>query len=132
MEALVITNNPQAPEAIFPVKTIYVPGGVENVLLLTRDMVHKAHPLLSHPLPASMGMMHSPYRSVVLGAASGKMDPNHAEIAESSLEKYRFCTNHRKRNNLHDENYYEDYSKIDIQLLVIALNERFTKSPEAP
>ena len=117
LEKVVLTNNPLVRDTFE--KTIYVDNCVEGLLVKVRDMVYEGYPLLSHPLPASMRMIYSPYRSVMIGASKGKPDAMHAEIAETSLLKYRQNTNHRTPDRKNDE----DYKRIDIQLLSVALSE---------
>ena len=121
MQVLVVTNNPLVRETCEEMKICYVDGSVENLLLKVRNMVHEGYPLLSHPLPASIRMIYSPYRSVVLGAVSGggKPDPWHVEVIEDSLMKYRRSTEHRIPDSANDE----EYKWMDMQLLTAALKE---------
>ena len=127
MNVLIITNNPLVREAckknaenvFFRVETHYVDGDVELLLLKVRDMVYEGYPLLSHPLPASMRMIYSPYRSVMLGAGIEELDPWHAETIEGSLRKYRRSTENRISNRINDE----DYKLVDMQLLLATLKE---------
>ena len=127
MTALVTTNNPLVREAhgenaadVFSrVEICYVDGDVESLLLKIRDMVYEGYPLLSHPLPSSMRMIHSKYRSVLLGTRRGELDPLHAEIAEDSLGKYRRAAGHRIPENANDD----EYKWLDMQLLSATLKE---------
>jgi len=124
---LVITNNPLVREAcgknatddFFRVEARYVDGDVEHLLLKVRDMVHEGYPLLSHPLPASIRMIYSPYRSVMLGASIGELDLWYAETIEDSLRKYRRGTEYRIPTRVNDE----DYKWMDMHLLSAALKE---------
>ena len=64
----VVTNNPLFFESEFRTfRTKKVDGSFEDVLLLVRDMVHQGYELISHPLGASIRMMYSPYRSILVG-----------------------------------------------------------------
>ena len=127
MNVLIITNNPlvreacgeNAADAFFRVEVHYVDGDVELLLLKVRNMVYEGYPLLSHPLPASIRMIYSPYRSVMLGANIEGLDTWHAETAEDSLRKYRRSTENRILNRVNDE----DYKWADMQLLLSALKE---------
>ena len=82
-------------------------------------MIYEGYQLLSHPLPASIRTISSPYRSIMLGAISRKLDPWHAEVAEESLRKYRQTMEHR----VPDKTNAEDFAWIDMQLLSAALKE---------
>ena len=124
---LIITNNPLvrdtyaqgAPRADRNFEICYAEGDIQGLLLKVRDMVYKGHPLVSHPLPASIRMIYSPYRSVILGAVTGSLDPWHAEIAEESLRQYRQSTGHRTPDTANTR----DYEWMDMQLLSSALEE---------
>ena len=122
MKILIVTNNRLVCETRGREETVYVDGDVESLLLKVRDMVYEGYPLLSHPLPASIRMIYSPYRSVMLGADSGKLDPWHAETIEDSLRKYRLGTEHRILDSPDSAND-EKYKWMDMQLLSAALKE---------
>ena len=127
LKVLIVTNNTLVREAcgengtnaFFRVEVHYVDGDVELLLLKVRDMVYEGYPLLSHPLPSSMRMIYSPYRSVMLGANIEELDPWHAETIEDSLWKYRRSTENRIPNIVNDE----DYKWADMQLLLATLKE---------
>ena len=108
-----------AADALFHVEASYIDGTVENLLLKVRDMVYEGYPLISHPLPSSIRMFYSPYRSVILGAAPGSLDPWHAETAEECLKKYRQITGRRTPDKINAE----AYQWMDMQLLAAALAE---------
>ena len=97
----------------------YIDGGVEAVLAKVRDLVHIGYPLISHPLPASIQMLHSPYRSVMMGAAPGELDPAHVAAAEGCLEKHRRCM---RREPIAGA-ACEDYMWIDAQHLIAGFKE---------
>ncbi len=118
MKKIIVTNNPQVRDK-YSDKVLFVDGSVEQVLVKVRDMVHKGYELISHPLPASLRIMFSPYRSVIIGQNRGVTDPLEAEIAEESIWKYRKQMSTRDvdtRNNA-------DYQMIDLILLDSALED---------
>ena len=127
LKILIVTNNRLVHETygssaactVCSVKTCYVDGDVESLLIKVRDMVHEGYPLLSHPLPASIRMIYSPYRSVMLGAISGKLEPWHVKTIEDSLTKYRRSTGHRALDSASEA----EYKWMDMQLLTTAMNE---------
>jgi len=55
----------------------------------------------------------------MVGAASGKIDPWHTEMAEESVRKYRQTIGYRNP----DKANAEDYAWMDMQLLSTALKE---------
>jgi len=124
---MIITNNPLVRDIYskngshmgFGVEICYLAVEVLNLLEKVRDLIYEGYPLLSHPLPASIRIIYSPYRSVMIGAVSGKLDPWHAEMAEESVRKYRQTMGYRTPDNTNAE----DYAWMDEQLLSTALKE---------
>lgn len=116
---IVITNNPDVREKY---KNIYfVEGGVEDLLLKVRDMVYMGHELVTHPLGASLRMMFSPYRSVVV--TDEKVVPLnelHAEIIGKAIESYKNVIGVRMK----DVKNMGDYAKIDYLLLKNVLQNK--------
>lgn len=114
----IITNNPNV--ALKYENVIFVEGTVEDVLVKTRNLVQSGNSLITHPLPASIRMMYTPFRSIVVGQDSGKSsDFLQLEIAEESITKYRRIIDYRKvdiKNN-------KDYENLDLWLLESALKE---------
>lgn len=116
MNYMIITNNPIVEQSYSNV--IFVKGSFENVLVKVRDLVHSGHELINHPLGASIRMFYSPYRSIIIGE-KGKTNKTYVEIIENSIENYR---KHMKWRNPDMKNK-EDYSLIDSELLISALEE---------
>lgn len=116
---IVITNNPDVREKY---KNIYfVEGGFEDLLLKVRDMVYMGHELVTHPLGASLRMMFSPYRSVVV--TDEKVVPLnelHAEIIGKAIESYKNVIGVRMK----DVKNMGDYAKIDYLLLKNVLQNK--------
>lgn len=118
MKSLIITNNPVVKEKYENV--LFINGSVEETLIKVRDMVHQGYELISHPLAASLRMMYSPYRSVILGKRQTKVDFLYAEIIEDSIIKYKRHTDHRKKDTVNGD----DYQAVDLILLESALSEQ--------
>jgi len=102
----------------FGVEICYAKEDVLRLLQRVRDMIYEGYPLLSHPLPASIRAIYSPYRSVMVGAVLGKLDPWHTEIAEESVRKYRQIMGRRTADKAN-----ADYAWMDLQLLLATLKE---------
>lgn len=116
----VVTNNPLFFESEFRTfRTKRVDGSFEDVLLLVRDMVHQGYELISHPLGASIRMMYSPYRSILVGEKTEALNSFFAEVIENSIEMYRKNTEHR----IIDHKNEKDYALIDQHLLLEAVKE---------
>lgn len=118
MKNLIITNNPSVAESKDNV--LFVDGSAEETLIKVRDFVHEGYELISHPLAASLRMMFSPFRSVILGKKSEQVDGFSAEIIEDSIIKYKRHNDFRKRDTANGE----DYKMIDLILLEAALHEQ--------
>ncbi|MEN3003396.1 GrdX family protein [Dehalobacterium formicoaceticum] len=118
MKSIIITNNPVVREKFENI--FFVDGSVEDTFIKVRDMVHDGYELISHPLAASIRLMYSPYRSVIIGKRLEKVDPLSAQIIEDSIIKYKLHTDHRKK----DMTHHDDYQNIDLILLESALSEQ--------
>ena len=125
MNIFAITNNPLVQRAFeedreqFCPDVKYLECSAEALLIAVRDKVHSGYSLISHPLAASIRMIYSPYRTVILGAKEEKPDIHHIEVIESSIIKHRQITEHR----ISDDANSEAYQWIDLQLLYAALKE---------
>jgi len=118
LKSIIITNNPAVAEKHQNV--LFVDGTVEDTFVQVRDLVHQGYELISHPLAASLRMMYSPFRSIILGRKLGKMDFLSAEIIEDSIIKYKIHTDHRKKDTANSD----DYQMVDLMLLESALHEQ--------
>lgn len=118
MKSIIVTNNPIVTERYHNV--LLINGSVEETFTKIRNMVHEGYELISHPLAASLRMIYSPYRSVILGKRQDNVvDFLSLEIIEDSIIKYKRHTDHRKRYAANDA----DYQAIDLTLLESALSE---------
>jgi hypothetical protein len=107
----IITNNPIVREA-YP-EVVFVQGDFEAVLIQVRDLVHTGVELIDHPLGASIRMILSPYRSILVGTHPQIMNTEQILIIEQSLMTYRTLVQSRKLTNEHAE----DYAAVDMELL---------------
>jgi len=120
MKYRILTNNPSVAAKYENV--LYIEGTVDDVLVKTRNLIQRGESLVTHPLPASIRMMYTPYRSIVIGQASGSSDFLQLEIVEESITKYRRIIEYRNvdiKNN-------RDYENLDLWLLESALYEMNT------
>lgn len=114
---MIITNNPLVAEKYENV--LWTEGSVEKTLIIVRDFIHQGYELVSHPLAASLRMLFSPYRSIIIGSKKGKLNFEHAQIIEDSIIKYKNHMDLRKT----DDRTRDDYKKVDLLLLEAALSE---------
>ena len=111
MNYLIVSNNPLV--RLDFENMIFVEGSYEDVLIKVRDLVYEGVELVSHPLTASMRMLYSPYRSIILGNKNNKVDPFHMETIENSIIDYRKNLKNRKV----DWKNKDDYAFVDYELL---------------
>lgn len=116
-DLLIVTNNPMVKKDLGDV--LVVDGSFEDVLFKVRDLVHEGHQLISHPIGASMRMLFSPYRSVLVGRERSEAKEVFALTIESSIDTFRRSTANRKVDHVNAD----DYARIDLELLKEAIKE---------
>lgn len=117
MNYQIVTNNPKVKDDYKDI--IFVEGNFEDVLVKVRNLVHAGYELINHPLGASIRMLYSPYRSIIIGDKQEKVNDIYVETIENSIENYRKNMEHRKPDVVNGD----DYSIIDSELLESALGE---------
>lgn len=123
MKYIVVTNNNSLIESEKDfsdvIDYVFVDGNFLDVLVKVRDLIHMGHKLISHPLGASIRIMFSPVRSILLSDEKYDADILFMEVIESSIDKYKATMENR---NIDFRNK-DDYEFIDIELLKSALDE---------
>src|SRR5690554_1096241 len=115
MNMIIVTNNPLVKDYYSNIR--YLEGTIHDVLIEVRNLVHKGHRIISHPLPGSIKILLSPYRSVVLSHRIGEIDIEQLMIIEESLSTFMLHKNEREL----DKNHHKDYMNLDFELLKSAL-----------
>ena len=122
MDYLIVSNNLRVKDNYMDV--LFIDGGFEDVLIKVRDFVHSGYELVSHPLGASIRMLYSPYRSILISDKKENLNPIYLETIENSIENYRKHMQLRKP----DITNSNDYSLIDSELLESAIKEFYRNS----
>lgn len=117
MKYIIVSNNPQAKGKVKNLRFIH--GTMRDVLVQARDLVQGGSELITHPLGASLRMLLSPYRSIVMVEKEADINFNHLETIENSIIKYDQHMGVRKEDTYHSK----DYALIDFKLLESAFNE---------
>ncbi len=118
MAYIIVSNNPLVEENYD--NMYFVEGTSRDILIKVRDLLHQGYELISHPLPASIKMFSSPFRSVVVNEERKvALDTLQLEVIENSIMKLE---RHIKLNGL-DKNFRDDYQKLDFLHLASALEE---------
>lgn len=115
MSYLIVTNNVAVKKDFNNV--LFIEGTFEDVLVKVRDLVHQGVELISHPIGASIRMLFSPYRSIIVGEKNIEINSYHVETIESSIINYRNVNEGRKK----DIRNSDDYALIDVELLKATL-----------
>jgi len=114
---ILITNNPMV-EAQFKdmFKVEYIETDLIGILTHVRDMVHKGHILLTHPLTGSVKPNESPYKSVMITGKSGSTDTQSViMIGECILTAQKFIPKQIA------EKYLNDLQMVDLSLIRTAV-----------
>ena len=114
---IIVTNNPVVLDEMGDMEV--VKGSFEDVLLKVRDLVYEGHELISHPIGASIRMLFSPYRSVLIGPKTKANRDIYAMTIEDSIDTFRRSTEGRAT----DHKNADDYAMIDKELLMGAIKE---------
>ncbi|SFE15023.1 GrdX family protein [Peptostreptococcus sp. D1] len=117
MDFTIVTNNTIVKDNYENI--IFVEGDFFDVLLEVRSCIHLGHELISYPLGASIRMMYSPIRSILIGKELKAIDENSIEVIENSIEKYKVTMGERNV----DERNRRDYEVIDYELIKSAIYE---------
>lgn len=117
MNYIIVTNNPIVKNEYN--NAFFVKGTFEDVLIKVRDLVYEGYELVSHPLAASIRMLFSPFRSVIISEKNNKISFYYVETIENSIINYRKHVKMRKT----DMKNADDYALIDNELLKSALRE---------
>lgn len=120
MDFVVITNNPLVLEKYGQELDVdYEDISFRDVLCKVRDLVHKGHRLLTHPLSGSVKPHETPYKSILVSAKPSKMDPQELSIIENSIitaDKFA-----EKFPNM-PQNVREDFQLIDCTLITSGID----------
>jgi len=116
---IVITNNPIVAEQFQGKFNVdYSEVDILELLINVRDLIHKGHRLLSHPLSGSVKPNETCYKSVVITEQMEKVDFQSVGIIEdciASVEKFPKKT--------FPKEYEKDMQIVDLSLIRSALDK---------
>ncbi|MDY0236096.1 MAG: GrdX family protein [Gudongella sp.] len=118
MKNIIITNNPDVNEKFRDAfKIEFLEGKTYmDVLYYTRDLIHKGHELLTHPLSGSVKPNETPYKSVIISSEIGILDESGLTILEESIQTVIKFIDNKKTPNW-TERVLEDFRVIDLSLM---------------
>ncbi len=115
-----ITNNPLVNEKITNDRYTYVEFLSEktykDVLVHSRNLIHKGYILLTHPLTSSIKPNETPYKTVVLQQRKGDIHLNSLEVIENAINVYEKFQNSKKTPKYIDK-VNEDFMLIDYDII---------------
>jgi hypothetical protein len=118
MKNILVTNNPDVRDKFqdrFQVDYLENQGYIQ-LLEHVRDMIHKGHQLLTHPLSGSIKPNETPYKSVILSSKKGELDSSGLSIVEDSIIAARKFITNRPTPDWPDH-VLEDFRVIDLSLM---------------
>ena len=120
---LLVTNNEKVRTKYGPLCTVrFVDGGHNDVLKTVRDLVHKGHRLLTHPLAGSVKPNETPFRSVALSGEAGAVDLPSLELIEEAMSMCRQFPPRFHRGEDAPPDMRDDFAEIDFRLIDGALS----------
>ncbi|WP_338473048.1 GrdX family protein [Niallia sp. XMNu-256] len=113
---MIVTNNKRVAENYQD--AILIDGDIHDLYQKVRDFVYIGHKLHTHPLSASIGMLHSPVKSVILSDTI-HFDQKSMKIISESIQKYKNLIGKRQPK----VSRQSDYELLDFELTSTALEE---------
>jgi len=110
---IIVTNNPLVKaqyESMYKVN--FIKTDLFGILTTVRDLVHKGHRLLTHPLTGSVKPNESPYKSILISSTAEGTDEQSVKIIEESIQA-------AKKFSPKDipEQYLNDLQVVDLSLI---------------
>lgn len=99
--------------------SIKVEGDYIDVLYKTRDLVHQGYKLITYPTNASIRMMFSPVKSLIISDNFGSIDELSVDIIERGIIQLDNTLGIRKADKVN----LDDYKILDYELFLSAIKE---------
>ena len=120
---MLVTNNPLLNEQISSCD--FVEGNSLDVLIRSRNLIHKGWVLLTHPLYGNLRPHQHPYRSILMERASessSTVEPLSVEYIENAIAIYSAQSSRILSVEGMPENVRQDFSFIDADLMKESLS----------
>jgi len=114
---VLVTNNPMVKTRYSNVLQVdFLDSDLLGVLTYVRDLIHKGHQLLTHPLSGSIKPNESPYKSVLISGEPMTTDLQSVTIIEECIQAtQKFTPRQIPEQNLND------LQLVDLSLIRTAL-----------
>ena len=114
---LLITNNPLAETELKDMFAIeFLETDLTGVLTHVRNLIHKGHHLLTHPLMGSVKPNESPYKSVLITSKTAQTDAQSVSIIEECIQSVQKFS----PKNIPGQ-YLNDLQIVDLSLIQTAI-----------
>ena len=114
---ILVTNNPLVEAQLKGMFRVdFKDDDLIGILTFVRDLVHKGHRLLTHPLTGSVKPNETPYKTVLLTGATERVDTQSVIIIEECIQAaQKFTPRHIP------EKYLNDLQMVDLSLIRAAV-----------
>ena len=110
---ILITNNPLVEAQLKDMFSVeFIDTDMIGLLTHVRDLIHKGHKLLTHPLTGSVKPNETPYKSVLISSTTGKVDTQSVIIVEECIQTLQKFTPKSI-----PEQYLKDLQIVDLSLI---------------
>lgn len=122
-EVLLITNNPMVNNFLKQLVFKFIIGNTMSVYREARDMIHKNHVLLTHPLFSSLKPNETPYRTVAISLEPREvLDMDSLMYIERAIEVTQKFLNMKYIRN-YSEKLLDDFQIIDFSIIEDAIKK---------
>lgn len=120
-DEIIITNNMAVKEELGETcAVLYNKESLGELFKRVRDLVHKGHVLLSHPLSGSVKPNENPFKTIIMSSRPQKqVDAQSLNIIEQSIITARKFA---KKDIILSEEKIKDFQTVDLALIRGALN----------
>ena len=122
-EVLLITNNPMVNDFLKVLVFKFIMGDTMSVYREARDMIHKNHILLTHPLYSSLKPNETPYRTIAISQKPREtLDMDSLMYIEKAIEATQKFLN-IKCIREYSEKLLNDFQVIDFYIIENAIKK---------
>lgn len=115
MKAFIVTNNVSVKEKYAAEDILFFDVSYGEILVKVRDMCHKGHKLLTHPLSGSVKPNETPFKSIMVAKEISKPDYEESiRLIELAVQTYNKFP---KLDIIWNEQILDDFRTVDLELI---------------
>ena len=116
---IVVTNNPMVYERLREAHQVEHQEKSDVELLRgVRDLIHRGHTLLTHPMAGSIKPNETPYKSIMLSKEKRGLDLQSVKIIEESIQ---VCEKFIHTRRSYEQEIMTDFQSVDCSLIEHAI-----------